>query len=106
MATVQSNKAEIDQLRQEITELNTTVSQLLSGSKKFADFTNAEALYTVSNIFKGVVSVDINSSLDKTGLYCSGINPNINDGNYFSGWRSTVASPTTDSDFDIKGLST
>ena len=106
MATPQSNKAEIDILRQELTDLNTTVSEILSNSKKFSDFTDAEALYTVSNIFKGVVSVDINSSLDKTGLYCYGINPNINDGNYFSGWRSTVANPTQDSDFDIKGLST
>ena len=95
----------INQLQSDLIALNETVTQMMSGAKKFSDFSNAEALFTVNNIFKGVVSVDINSSLDKTGLYCSGIKAGINDGNYFTGWRSTVVSPTTDSDFDIKGLS-
>lgn len=47
--------------------------------------------------------VNINSTVDKTGLYCYGIKAGINSGAMFIGWRSTVANPTNNSHFDEKG---
>lgn len=48
--------------------------------------------------------VNISSSVDKTGKWCYGVGvPGINGGGLFIGWRSSVSSPTTNSDFDLKG---
>lgn len=48
--------------------------------------------------------VNISSSGDKTGKWCYGVGvAGINNGGLFVGWRSTVASPTTNGDFDQKG---
>ena len=47
--------------------------------------------------------VNISSSVDKTGKWCYGIGvAGINGGGLFVGWRSTVANPTTNADFDEK----
>ncbi len=48
--------------------------------------------------------VNISSSVDKTGKWCYGVGvAGINSGGLFVGWRSTVANPTTNADFDQKG---
>lgn len=48
--------------------------------------------------------VNISSSVDKTGKWCYGSGVvGINGGGIFVGWRSTVANPTTNADFDLKG---
>jgi len=48
--------------------------------------------------------ININApGVDFTQIWCYGIHPDINNGNQFIGWKSTVASPTSDSDFDEYG---
>lgn len=75
-----------------------------------ASNTELEArLLIVENIILNAVEipdfmVNISSSGDKTGKWCYGTGvPGINSGGVFVGWRSSVANPTTNADFDIKG---
>lgn len=48
--------------------------------------------------------LDVNSTGDLTGKYLYGLptgdRASINDGNKIYGWKSTVADPTSDSDFE------
>lgn len=46
--------------------------------------------------------VDINAETTKLNRYCFGQKAGINRGEPFMGWRSTVAEPLSNADFDIK----
>ena len=114
MATVESNKLEIDQLK-------TQLAEILSKSvePKDGDATavlNNSALVPVQNpgenvkfitaleflflMLKQIGMMEINATGDKTNTYCFGKKAGINDGNLIIGWKSTVANPTSDSDFE------
>lgn len=45
--------------------------------------------------------VEVNASIDLTGKYVFGKKAGINGGNLILGWKSTVATPVSDNDFEL-----
>lgn len=91
------------QARTEIENLKTQFQTFLNTTKTIDQVSATNRKIFVQEL--GNTSVDINSDIDKTGLRCMGKKAGINDGNYFDGYLSTVANPTSDSDFSELGFS-
>lgn len=114
MATPESNKLEIDTLKSQIGELLSKSFQPKDGTA--TTVLNNAALVPVQNpgesvrfitaleflflMLKQIGMVDVNAAGDKTNALCFGKKAGINEGNLIVGWKSLVANPTSDSDFE------
>jgi len=61
---------------------------------------DAQAIVNDNKADRSATMVEINSVGSKLGLYCFGKKAGINGGNLIVGWKSTVANPTSDADFE------
>lgn len=119
MATTQSNKLEIDQLRSDLDLLMSKSVQPKDGDSTAV--LNTGALVPVQNpgenvkfitaleflflMLKQIGMVDINSTGDKAGAHVFGIKAGVNEGNLLIGAKvkAGVSEPTSDTDFDYLG---
>lgn len=114
MANPASNKVEIDLLKTQIAELLSKSAQPKDGVSATVVQNNAkvpiqnpgenvtfiDALPFLFLLLKQIGMVDVNATGDKTNVICFGKKAGINEGNLIVGWKSLVADPTSNSDFE------
>ena len=71
----------------------------LANSKMLSQLTNVEKREVYDTICPGAI-LPIDSPIKKAGDYLYGVDPNINGGSLFMGWKSKVDNPTSDNDFE------